>query len=240
MSIKSAVRRHAPWLIPIYSYVCWNFLIRPKWRRIGISGVFAEHYRANGWQSRESRSGTGSTLQQTAAIRDALPRLVQAFGVKTILDIPCGDFNWMKHLDLPVRYTGADIVEEIVSINRENFTNDGKTFIQCDLTRDTLPTVDLIVCRDCFVHLSFQHIWDALTNIRESGSEMLLTTTHVSQERNSDIVTGEWRPLNLEKAPFLFPRPIMSIDEQNPDSATDKHLALWRVCDLPWNAPPRP
>lgn len=234
MSLKLAVKRRAPWLVPIYSYVCWNFLIRPKWRRLGMTEVFTEHYRKNAWQSDESRSGTGSTLEQTVAIRAAIPGLVQDFNVKTILDIPCGDFNWMRALELPVRYVGADIVDEIVSINQKRFTNDERTFVRCDLTRDVLPTVDLILCRDCLVHLSYQNIWDALDNIHESGSQLLLTTTHVSQERNLDIVTGEWRPLNLEKPPFSFPRPIVSINEEHRDPAAfDKHLALWRVSDLP-------
>jgi hypothetical protein len=47
----------------------------------------------------------------------------------------------------------------------------------CDLTRDPLPKVDLVLCRDCLVHLSFDDIYESLDNLRRSGSMLLLTTT---------------------------------------------------------------
>ena len=57
----------------------------------------------NGWQSPESKSGGSSTLSATAAIRAALPRLLSDLGVAVLIDAPCGDFNWMRHVDLPVQ-----------------------------------------------------------------------------------------------------------------------------------------
>jgi hypothetical protein len=38
-----------------------------------------------------------------------------------LLDIPCGDFNWMKLLNLGVDYIGADIVGELIAENRRRF-----------------------------------------------------------------------------------------------------------------------
>jgi len=230
---KSAVKRAAPWLVPAYSFFCWNFIIRPKWRQLGMTGVFEEHYQNNAWGSKESVSGEGSTVEATTVIRQSLPGLITEFGIRTMLDIPCGDFNWMKYLDLPVQYIGADIVDELVALNQDRFTSATKSFVKLDLSRGMLPAVDLVLCRDCLVHFSIADIFEALDNIKRSGSRFLLTTTNPKLSQNRDIVTGEWRRLNLEAPPFSLPSPVKLIDElcSNP-AAQDKHLGLWRVDDI--------
>jgi hypothetical protein len=235
MTLKQAAKRVSPgWLVSAYGFLCWNLVIRPRMRRRGMAGVFADHYAANGWDNLESRSGEGSTLTETEAVRAALPKLIADYGIATVLDIPCGDFNWMSRLDLPVSYVGADLVAEIVARNREIHASDSRSFVQLDLAADELPPADLILCRDCLVHFSFEHIHAALANIRRSQAKFLLTTTNVRLARNRNIVTGDWRRLNLQAAPFLLPEPLLLIDERTTNPAgLDKHLGLWRVCDIP-------
>ena len=76
-----------------------------------IDGVFQQIYERNHWRGSESASGTGSDLRQTAVITAALPVLLRRHGVRSMLDIPCGDFHWMSRVDLAgVDYIGADIV----------------------------------------------------------------------------------------------------------------------------------
>ena len=71
---------------------------------------------------------------------DALPALVKELGVRSLLDAPCGDFNWMRHVDLDgVEYTGGDVVPELVARNRELYGAAGRRFVTLDLTRDPLP-----------------------------------------------------------------------------------------------------
>jgi hypothetical protein len=63
----------------------------------------------------------------------------------------------------------------------------------------------------------------------------LLTTTFTQLIRNKDIITGEWRPVNLQSAPFLLPPPMLLIEEQMETSdeiLLSKALGLWRVADL--------
>jgi hypothetical protein len=228
--IKNFVKHRAPYLVPAYSYICWNFFIRPRWQRMGVAAVFTEHYRNNGWGSSESVSGTGSTVGQTAVVREILLQIVRTYEIGTVLDIPCGDFNWMRLVDLPVRYIGADIVDDLVAENNRKFANPGCSFIKLDLTEDPLPQADLIMCRDCLFHFSFEHIAKALTNIKGSGARFVLATTNSRLDRNRNIVTGGWRRLNLRKPPFSLPEPLMLIDEKIPDQ--DKSLGLWRISDL--------
>ncbi len=182
----------------------------------------------------ESLSGPGSDLAQTEVVRRLLPALVKDLGCKTLLDIPCGDFYWMRLVDLNVDYVGADVVDELIRQNQRAYSNHRRKFIQRDLLQDPLPTADLVLCRDCLVHFSNQDVVRALANIRRSGATWLLATTFVDRERNQDIPTGKWRAVNLQRTPFDLPEPLELFDEAHPSvDFSDKHLGLWRVADLP-------
>ena len=51
-------------------------------------------------------------------LRNELPNLLQEFKVESMLDIPCGDFYWLKEVNLDfLTYTCADIVEHIIQEN---------------------------------------------------------------------------------------------------------------------------
>jgi hypothetical protein len=198
--------------------------------------IFSDAFRTNRWGDAESISGPGSNLSVTRAIRQAIPELIADYEVHSILDIPCGDFNWMSRLDLAVDYTGADIVDEIVQENRRKYFRLDRKFIRLDMLRDVLPEADLLLCRDCLVHFSFAHIFQSLRNIRSSGCKYLLTTTFIDRKSNFDIPTGTWRPINLQTSPFNFPRPMRLVDEKymgEGGNYADKSLGLWRISDLP-------
>ncbi|HEX7085219.1 MAG TPA: class I SAM-dependent methyltransferase [Vicinamibacterales bacterium] len=192
-------------------------------------------FRTNLW-SASTRSGLGSELAATAALRAALPPLIEALGARTMLDVPCGDFNWLSTVALDVDYTGADIVPALVEENTRRHGGPRRRFIAADLTADPLPAADLVLCRDCLVHLSFANIRRALDNLRRSGSRYLLTTTFLEHEVNTDIEDGDWRVLNLQRAPFNLPEPEMTLLEgcsEGDGAFADKALGLWRIADLP-------
>jgi hypothetical protein len=189
----------------------------------------------NLWSSEESRSGIGSTLSETATLRSSLPRLLRDVGAATLLDIPCGDFRWLSTTELNVRYIGADIVASLVEANRQQYASADRTFVCLDLTSDSLPQADVVLCRDCLVHLSYANIRRALANIRASGAQWLLMTAFPRIEENYDIEDGDWRPLNFELAPFCLPSPRRALVEDCAEAGgayDDKALCLWAVSDL--------
>ena len=198
---------------------------------------FTKIYEQNGFGGRESVSGPGSDLSQTAAVREALPGVLRQIGARSMLDAPCGDLFWMKQLQLDLdRYIGADIVATLIAENKRRFAGTKREFKVLDITRDPLPTVDVILCRDCLVHLPFAAITAALQNFKRSGSRYLLTTTFIERPDNSDIPAGFWRPLNLARAPFHFPPPELAIDERCTEDGgqyPDKRLSLWKIEQLP-------
>ena len=198
---------------------------------------FRRIHDANFWDGAESRSGPGSSLAETQVIRRELARLVREREIHSVLDIPCGDFNWIKEVPLSVDYIGADVVEEIVQRNTATYGSEKRRFIRLDITASSLPRVDLVLCRDLLGHLSHSHAAQSLLNIAASGSTFLLATTFPERVANDDIRTGDWRPLNLCAMPFSLPPPVEVISEELPDPLfADKSLGLWHVSDVPVDA----
>lgn len=201
-----------------------------------LAARFSYIYDHNLWGSEETRSGLGSSHEETLVLRERLAALFERLGIESLLDIPCGDFHWLSTMRLPASYTGADIVPAIVAANEARYGGPGRTFAQLDLTASPLPRADLILCRDCLVHLCDANIRKALGNMRASGARYLLMTHFPEQEENTDIPDGDWRPLNFTLAPFALPPPEEILIEECAEGGgafRDKALGLWRVETLP-------
>jgi len=213
---------------------------RPSYRRdrakfLGLSPpeIFRKIYRENIWQSEGTRSGMGSTLTATAPIRQALTEALVSVGARTLLDIPCGDFFWMRHVDLSCLdlYIGSDIVPELVARLEEECGAPGREFRCLDLCADPLPKVDVVLCRDVFLHLEQRLIAKAVNNVIGSGARYLFASSYPDVVRNVDIPTGLSRPVNLTIPPFTLPAPDMVIED--PGVHSDRRiLGVWELQHL--------
>lgn len=179
------------------------------------------------WEFFETVSGPGSTVEMTAPLRDYLKDLFARREITSILDIPCGDWNWMRHVELgDIDYLGWDIEPTNVARNVERWPE--RRFAQVNiLTCEQVPAVDLILCRDFLIHLPNEHIGEVLAKFIASGSRYLLTTNHPQASNDLDLdPVGElfpayWQRLvNLEAAPFgltgrveAFPEPGHPVGE---------------------------
>lgn len=203
----------------------------PKWIKGDTKQRFTEIYKRRFWGQSGSVSGPGSNVEQAGELVAQLPVLVERLGIASLLDIPCGDFNWMKCAELPVqRYVGADIVAELVEENRRQHLDDRHEFLQLDMIADDLPKCDLICCRDGLVHLDLESAVAAVSNFRRSGAIFLLATTFPSCNLNRDVQIGDWRPLNMELEPFgLGPALELLIENCPEEGYEDKALGLWRL-----------
>jgi hypothetical protein len=137
----------------------------------------------------------------------------------------------MKEVPLEgVEYTGADIVPPLIEENRRRYGSRRVNFLCLDIATDELPRADLVLVRDALVHLSLSQAMSALLRISRSGGGHLLATTFPTATSNAEIVTGDFRKLNLRLPPFNLPPPLMMIDEKHPNPAhADKSLGLWRI-----------
>lgn len=193
-------------------------------------------YKSKHWQQEESDSvsGAGSSIEYTKIYRPQLISLIEKLNVQKIFDAPCGDFNWMSQVmsETQVEYIGGDIVEPLVKRNRE--VHKGECFLHFDITSDAFPKADLWHCRDCLFHLSSADILLALENFARSDIPYALLTTHRSPElqSNEDIVSGDFRYLDLTKPPFCLPEPTEMLVDYTEADRVRRFVGLWHKSQI--------
>ena len=201
----------------------WN-----RWRRSAhLRARFTRVHDENLWGSQESRSGWGSArgAPPVTIAQQAIANAVHELGVKSISDIPCGDFNWMSELLAslpPVRYCGFDIVLSILQSNKEHFPD--VEFRLLDITLKVPPRADLIFCKDLLNHLRDEDVKSAVGNMRRSGSTYLLASNNSGFENVPlpDVAEGS-RHLDITAPPFNFRPPLWTLDG---------YMSLWRLADM--------
>lgn len=178
----------------------------------------------------ETACGAGSTVEFTAGVRRWLPNALKAFRVKTLLDAPCGDLNWITKTDLSdVHYVGVDAdpehVEKAKTRKWDRGTSPWSVKLEVsDVLKDVLPVSDAVLCRDFFQHLPFDDVWKALHSFSLTGAKYLFATSH-STRWNVDIPrAGMYRPLNLTLPPTFIGQPIDCVSDGN-----NRVLGVWRV-----------
>ena len=181
-----------------------------------LSDTFTKIYKENFWEDPESVSGAGSTIKYTEELRSKLPTLVKQFNIQSILDAPCGDFNWMKEIlpQLNVKYTGGDIVHELVKKVAKKYTAENVNFITIDITTQELPSADLMICRDCLFHLHPSMVEDFFRNFCKSNIKYLLTTTHYNTNNEFQNVKklrpGNFKRIDLFSHPYNLTQDVLA------------------------------
>lgn len=213
---------------------------------MSYKNVFTSIYENYGFGSSESRSGPGSELGETRLLREKIKDLVKEKNIKSVVDIPCGDFNWMKEIVFSFEsYIGGDIVEEAVKTNNEKYSNSKIKFIDFDLINDPIPEADLLIVRDVIGHLHLDDGKKIINNILKSNCKYLLSTTWAKKtntgwskcnpndvhRENEGVEYGRFYPVNLMASPFNLPEPDVYLEEDvrvdNFENGNRKVLALW-------------
>lgn len=194
------------------------------------ASVFESIFQKRVWGSDESMSGHGSTLAKTAVLRGRLKAAFGHFGIRSLVDAPCGDMNWMRTLDFKFeKFIGIDIVPVLIEKLRLEAFDSIYHFQVGNVVTDILPCYDAIFCRDCLVHLPFAAVHEAYRLWKIAGFKFAFVTTFPDRRTNSDCGTGEWRPLNMEAAPFHWPRPLMMLREDHEPPYEDKSVGVWAL-----------
>lgn len=198
----------------------------------------------------ETPNGPGSTTLLTKGIQTWLPEMFKSYGIQSVLDAPCGDWNWMRLVDLTgIHYTGWDAVSALVEKCADRCTaatiagtaTHASVMLEVVnlLTVPQVPKVDLILSRDFLAHLPNEPVQKVLEKFKASGSRYLLTS-HYPDADNDFVYNPQdfhWigyaeRPINLEKAPFSLGRKLEACPEETGPAGViaERHeLALFEL-----------
>ena len=201
-----------------------------------VKDLFTTIYKNNSWQSPESVSGKGSELNTTIYLREQLPELFKKYSIGRILDVGCGDFNWMKEVVPHVGfYLGIDVVTDLIDKNNELYKTYNIIFKEGDIQDIDLSEYDFdaVFFCDVLVHLPYANIKEILSKVSKHIKYVFMT--HFTEfTHGGDINISEWRPINFTLEPFNMPPPLESIPYNEPYEigyglSNDKTLSLWQL-----------
>lgn len=99
------------------------------------------------------------------------------------------------------------MVENLIKKNNELYSSPSIHFEIGDGTKEnTLPSADLLLCKEVLQHLSFADVENFLKNL--NSYKYCLITNDINPSgsitQNYDIVRGGYRTLDLREAPFCL------------------------------------
>lgn len=114
----------------------------------------------------ETPCGFGSKMDQTGPQRAWIPRMVEKYNIRSIVDVGAGDLNWMRHIKWPheVEYTPLDLVPRHESV---------KPF---DLLQAIPPQADLVMCLWVLNHFPEEQAKIGLDNLLASKPKYIMYT----------------------------------------------------------------
>ena len=126
-----------------------------------------------------------------------------------IVDAGCGDFNVGKNfIKLSSKYYGFDVFDDLIKFNKEKFKFENLIFEKKDITKDFLPSADILFVRQVLQHLDNNSIQKFLKNI-EMKYNFLIITEHMPDheftpnlDRVSGGFSGNLSGVILDKYPF--------------------------------------
>jgi SAM-dependent methyltransferase len=197
--------------------------------------AFGRIYATDEWTG---GSGQGSRVAATQRYRAVLETIVGAVDVRSVVDVGCGDWEFSQLVDWSgVSYLGLDVVPDVIERNRARFGGPRVAFELRDGVNESLPTSDLLICKDVLQHWPIDAIRQFLATTRSAHRYVLLTndvsSVHCPPERlNSDVPVGGWRTIDLELSPFGV-RPAWRLDLDIGGEWTKRMLLLVRARSRP-------
>lgn len=181
-------------------------------RFAGSSGYWERRYRAG------KTSGAGSYGRLAAFKADTINRLVAEQGIRTVIELGCGDGAQLALARYPA-YVGVDVSAKAVALCRERFAESpAYRFFQADDRAAYWGAYDLALSLDVIYHLVEDEIFEAyiddlfaLSNdwvaIYSSDSDEPSAYPHVRHRRVVDHVAARkpnWRLIERIANPYPY------------------------------------
>ena len=157
---------------------------RNKFTKSNMRESFREYYfKTPGFKDGENYSkfdsGPGSHVPEVVSIYlNEVENFLKSLSKKPdVVDLGCGDFYIGSKLrKLCNNYIAADIVDELISFNKEKYKLLNVEFRNIDITRDELPSGDICFVRQILQHMSNKSILGFLKSVNKY--KYLILTEH--------------------------------------------------------------
>ena len=108
-------------------------------------------YERGGWDMQGS--GPGSLLELNTELIEWLKNFITANNASSILDIGCGDLQWIVQALDGMTYKGVDWVADVITTNKQNHPT--LTFSTENIMSDTFEPgyADILICKDVLQHM---------------------------------------------------------------------------------------
>ena len=142
---------------------------------------------------------------------DAVSSFLNSFETPlTVCDLGCGDFNVGKQL-VPhaQKYTGVDIVPDLIARNRATFKADNLEFLCLDIAVDEWPAADCVLLRQVLQHLCNAEVQRIVSKL--ANYQYVIVTEHLPQGSftpNKDILSGQGIRLKVQSGIDLLAPPF--------------------------------
>lgn len=177
----------------------------------------------NGWRGGlpETKCGIGSTMQSTSKVRIWLADICLRYDIQTISNAGAGELFWIESIKWRHSIREHAMREHRPVIEHYDLIVRDKRVRQFDITKETLPKRDAVLCRHCLNHLDNGRILSAIERFRESGSRFLIATQFDRE------VPGDHREFSrLDLRIAMRHEPLESCEDGGAEGCL---LAIWRL-----------
>lgn len=192
------------------------------------------------WEQRYAQGGTsGAESAGRLALfkAEVLNAFVEQHGVKTVLELGCGDGTQLTLARYP-SYVGVDVSQTAVDLCRRRFAGDGsKRFYHADERASYAGRYDLVLSLDVIFHLVENAVYEAyMTDLAEHSRRYMVIYSsnydddpdkpwalHVRHRKFTDYfvrMTDSWRLIGKVDNPYAF-------DPDNPDDTSFANFYLY-------------
>lgn len=207
-----------------------------------IKEVFTSIYEKNIWGSKETRSGKGAEIKATTKVIKALPVVLKKYDITGLVDIGCGECNWMSRVFPEIgTYLGIDVVDEIIAKNTKKYATGNIKFDSQEfpywMANLYSTQYQAVLFADMLVHLPTHVVQHYIDAIKQTKIRYIFATTFPEIKENTDVELNEiaWRPLNMAIEPYELGEPIEMIRYnefyvcETGEKIKEKYIGLWKL-----------
>ena len=199
------VYEYVPYIIIVIFIISFIIIYYNK-QTIYNDNIFDKIYKEAHWGQGSingGSSGHGSSPEMNKEYINYLNNFIKKNNIQSIVDIGCGDWQIMNHINLlNIDYSGFDVAEEVINRNNNLYKTSTTNFYKTELGEYyNYPKADLLICKDVLQHLDYQNINNILTQL-DKYEDVIIINDFSENTVNQNIPNGGWRELDITKEPF--------------------------------------